>query len=55
MIGLATVHLAEVLADERISNAAARRPHAEAARRRHKRQRRAGGLTLLLENRRWDR
>lgn len=54
MMGLATAHLAEVLVDDRLSNASARRPQlqaAEAARERRERQRRLVGLSLLLHDR----
>ena len=54
MMGLVTTHLAEVLVDDRLSSASARRPQlqaAEAARKRHERQRRLVGLSLLLSER----
>ena len=51
MMGLATAHLAEVLVDDRLSNASARQPHAraaEAAPKHHERPRRLFVMSVLL-------
>jgi hypothetical protein len=52
MMGLATAHLVEVLVDDRLSDASARRPQVQAtARRRHEPRRRLVGMSWLLSDR----